>query len=174
MARKDMRNGEIYLIHSSEYTLSAIEEIRKLSHGLTTDALQQVGLSEEIGQVVHDTMETPQIRIHCRFDQSLEETMSEKFKLNTFRIVQEQLTNILKHADASEVHIALAVANSEVLLSVTDDGIGFDTTKKSKGIGIRNIISRAELYKGELQLISGSGKGCTLNIAFPLLGAGKN
>lgn len=172
LARKDIKNGEIYLLHSSEYTLTAIEEIRKLTKGLTTDTLTNVGLSGAIRQIVRDTMETYPINIYCTLDESLEETLSDKFKLNTFRILQEQLTNILRHAKASEVHISIAPADAGLRLFIADDGVGFDCAKRPKGIGMRNIISRAELYKGETQFISEPGKGCTLIIHFPLSSPG--
>jgi PAS domain S-box-containing protein len=169
MARKDINNGEIYLIHSSEYTLTAIEEIRKLTKGLTTDAFQQFGLCGAVRQISRDTMETYPVKIHCKMDDSLEETMSEKFKLNTFRIFQEQLNNILKHAKASHIVIAISQTKAGFILSIADDGTGFDTTKKMKGIGINNIISRSALYKGNARFTSAPGKGCKLVVTFPAI-----
>jgi PAS domain S-box-containing protein len=174
MARKDIKNGEIYLIHSSEYTLTAIEEIRKLTRGLTTDDIKNFGLCGAIERTCRDTMETYPVKIYCSLDETLEETMSEKFKLNTFRIFQEQLNNILRHATASDIHISLSQKTLQafgppprLVLFIADDGVGFDTKKKGKGIGMSNIISRAELYKGEAGFISEPGKGCTLVVSFP-------
>lgn len=170
MARKDISNGEIYLLHSSEYTFSAIEEIRKLSKGLITDTIKDFGLCAAIGNVAHDTMEASALKIHCILDPSLERSMSDKFKLNTFRIVQEQLNNILKHAEASEIRITMSGTDAELTLSVADNGVGFNYTKRSagKGIGLSNIISRAEHYKGEAQFITKPGKGCKLVLTFPI------
>ncbi len=174
MARKDIKNGEIYLIHSSEYTHTAIDEIRKLTRGLTTDDIKDFGLCGAIERTCRDTMQAYPVKIYCTLDETLEETMSEKFKLNTFRIFQEQLNNILKHATASDIHISLSQKPlktfgpiSRLVLFIADDGVGFDTGTKSNGIGISNIISRAELYKGEASFISAPGKGCTLIVSFP-------
>ncbi|HMH24727.1 MAG TPA: PAS domain S-box protein [Puia sp.] len=172
MARKDLKNGEIYLIHSSEYTLSAIEAIRKLTKGLTTGAIADFGLCGAIEEICHDTMETYPVKITYKLDHSLEESLSEKFKLNVFRILQEQMNNIRKHAKASLIHIVLSSIRGVVAISIADNGVGFNPSKKSEGIGIKNIISRAGLYKGVAHFISEPGKGCTLMVSFPVLSAG--
>jgi signal transduction histidine kinase len=95
--------------------------------------------------------------------------MSDKFKMNAFRIIQEQLTNILKHARASDIHITMSRKNAEFALSIADNGIGFDNAKKSchSGIGINNIVSRAELYSGKARFITEPGNGCKLLVTFP-------
>jgi PAS domain S-box-containing protein len=168
MARKDINNGEIYLIHSHEYTLSAIEEIRKLTKGWTTHTGRGYELCEAIEIITRDTMEVYPVKIHCLLDRTIEETMSEKLKLNLFRILQEQLNNILKHASAAVIRITLSDTQAGVIFSVADDGIGFDKDIKTDGIGIGNIISRTELYKGKVNFITAPGKGCTMVVTFPV------
>jgi PAS domain S-box-containing protein len=167
MARNDLQNDDIYLIHSSEYTALAIEEIRKLTKELTAPAITDFDLCEAIESTCHDIMETCPVQIDYILDDCLEDSINEKFKLNTFRILQEQLNNIVKHAKASNVHITLSKTDTGIMLSIADDGVGFDTTQKAKGIGITNIISRSELYKGNANFISEPGKGCLLAITFP-------
>jgi len=171
MARKDIKNGEAYLIHSSEYTFTAIEEIRKLTKGLMTDTIKDFGLCAAIEDIARDTMEACPVKIYCKLEPTLERAMSDKFKMNAFRIVQEQLNNILKHASASDIHITMAEKKSEFALSIADNGIGFDNTKKLNhtGIGISNIISRADSYRGRARFISKPGKGCKLVITFPII-----
>jgi PAS domain S-box-containing protein len=170
MARKDIKNGEAYLIHSSEYTNTAIEEIRKLTKGLMTDTIKDFGLCAAIEDIAHDTMQACPVNIRCKLESSTERAMSDKFKMNAFRIVQEQLNNILKHAGASEIHITMSEKKAELVLSIADNGIGFDNTKKlnQTGIGISNIISRAESYRGRARFITKPGKGCKLVITFPI------
>ena len=169
MARKDIKNGEIYLIHSSEYTFTAIEEIRKLTKGLMTDTIKDFGLCAAIEDIARDTMEAYPVKIHCKLKPSLERSMNGKFKMNAFRIVQEQLTNILRHARASDIHITMSETNGKFTLSIADNGIGFDNSKKSgnAGIGISNITSRAEFYRGNAKFITEPGNGCNLVITFP-------
>jgi PAS domain S-box-containing protein len=169
MARKDIKNGEIYLIHSSEYTFTAIEVIRKLTKGLLTDTIKDFGLCEAIEDIVRDMMEACPVKIHCVLRPSLEKSMSDKFKMNAFRMVQEQLTNILKHAKAADINIMMSEVNGKFTLSIADNGIGFDNTGKSShtGIGMRNIVSRAEFYGGSARFITTPGNGCKLVITFP-------
>jgi signal transduction histidine kinase len=157
------------LIHSSEYTFAAIEEIRKLTKGLMTDTIKDFGLCSAIENIVRDTMEACHVKIHCILQPALERPMSEKFKLNAFRIVQEQLTNIRKHAKASEVQIIMSEIYGKFTLTIADNGIGFDNAEKSgrTGIGMTNIISRAEFYKGSATFITKPGKGCKLVVDFP-------
>jgi PAS domain S-box-containing protein len=170
MARKDIKNGEAYLIHSSEHTFAAIEEIRKLTKGLMTDTIKDFGLCAAIEDIVRDTMEACPVKIHCKLKPSLEREMNDKFKMNAFRIVQEQLNNILKHASATDIHIIMSERKAEFTLSIADNGIGFDNSKKFNrtGIGISNIISRAESYRGKARFITKPGKGCKLVITFPI------
>ena len=169
MAKKDINNAEIYLIHSSEYTSSAIEEIRKLTRGLVTDTIRNFGLCAAIEHISQETMDVSPVKIHCILDPSLEKPMSDKFKLNAFRIIQEQLNNILKHAKATSIHITMSAKKAAFSLSITDNGIGFNNTSKLRqsGIGIGNIISRAEFYRGRAKFITEPGNGCKLIVTFP-------
>lgn len=169
MARSDIKNGDIYLRHSAEYTLTAIEAIRKLSKGLITDTIDDFGLSETIEGMVRDTMESNAAKIHFPgIDDSLEDLLDNKFKLNVFRILQEQMRNIIKHAHASVIDISLVKKGLQIILSIADNGVGFDSSKKPAGIGITNITSRAKTYNGNASFISRPGQGCKLLVAFPV------
>lgn len=168
MAKRGGADREMYLSRSSEYTLTAIEEIRKLTHGLTTDTIKSLGLCEAIDTIARDTMEVNPVKISCAFEDFTESSLNDKFKLNVYRIVQEQLNNILKHAKATEVDIHLSQNKKTILLSISDNGVGFDPGKKQKGIGVANIKSRAAAYNGTADFISKPGKGCVLRAKFPV------
>jgi signal transduction histidine kinase len=168
MARSDINNVDVYLIHSLKYTRTAIDEIRKISKGLATNVIKDFGLTGAINNMSRDTMLVYPAQIHCTLDESLDDSLSDKFKLNAFRILQEQLNNIIKHAKASEICIRLSRTEpGNVLLYISDNGDGFDTTVQSKGIGISNIMSRAKQYHGDANIISQPGNGCTLTVNFP-------
>ena len=85
-------------------------------------------------------------------------------KINVYRIIQEQLNNILKHAQASSVSIELNKQREQIRLCVEDDGKGFDPRMRRNGVGISNIMSRAELYNGKVEIDSSPGKGCKLEV----------
>lgn len=107
--------------------------------------------------------------LHFQFNVSgiEEDEMSDKLKLSIYRIVQEQLSNILKHAKANQVTIRLAQQHQRYLLTITDNGVGFNKDEKANGIGLMNIHTRASLFKGTVQVTSSAGRGCELTVAFP-------
>jgi PAS domain S-box-containing protein len=168
LALKSSTNREDHISRSSEYTLTAIEEIRKLAKGLVNDAIKNVGLCIAIRKMTHDLMEAYPIKITCKMDDELDTPLSTKFKLDVFRIVQEQLNNIIKHANATRIRISFFQKETDNVLSVADNGKGFDVAENAEGIGIINIKSRAAAYKGNVDLISRPGKGCVLKITFPI------
>lgn len=168
MARRDGKNGEIYLIHSSEYTLTAIDEIRKLTKGISSTTIKDYGLCGAIEHMTADIMEASGVKIHFSSDYSVEDKFNEKFKLNLYRILQEQLNNIIKHANAPNIYIALTKSDIEFTVSISDDGVGYDISQKRTGVGISNIISRANIYKGIAVFNSEQGKGSKLLVTFPI------
>ena len=170
MAKRGGGQSAMYLNKSSEYTITAIDEIRKLTKGLTTNIIKTLGLAEAIEDLCKDTMEVCTLKISCFLKSFQENSVDEKFKLNIFRIIQEQLNNILKHARATKVTISLLQNKKLIRLIIYDDGIGFDVHKKQKGIGIPNIKSRATAYNGSANFVSQSGEGCTLTASFPVAG----
>ena len=167
IAGKDKEHFEMYLKRSTEYTLSAIEAIRKLTKGLITDVIQDIGLCDAIENMSRDIMQTHPVKITCETEIDQISQIDAKFNLNIFRIVQEQLNNIIKHAKASIVKIKYFQDKGSIMLMISDNGIGFDTTKSNNGIGILNIKSRAKFYSGNANFQSQPGKGCRLTVTFP-------
>ena len=107
--------------------------------------------------------------IHTRFDYRVTiPVIDVDLKLNIYRIIQEQITNILKHAHASAVDILLGSEAGYIHLIVEDNGRGFELTDNRKGVGITNMINRIESFNGDFSLESSPGKGCTLSVRFPV------
>ncbi len=127
-----------------------------------------MGLCEAIENIVGETMEINPVKITFALGSFIENSVNDKFKLNIFRIVQEQLNNILKHAKATKVSISLLQNKKSIKLTISDNGVGFDTSKKRKGIGVANIKSRAATYNGTADFISRPGQGCILTAIFPV------
>jgi PAS domain S-box-containing protein len=168
LAKRNKINRDDNLNRSSEYTLTAIEEIRKLAKGLVSNVVNNVGLCNAIHSMMDDLMKAYPIKIICKMDDDLNILMSPRFNLDIFRIVQEQLNNIIKHAKATRVKINLFRKEDDIVLSVIDNGIGFDVAKKVTGIGIINMKSRAASHKGLAEFISKLGKGSALTATFPI------
>ena len=145
----------------------AIMEIRRLSKQLVAPALE-TSLVDVIKDLSEEIQAITPINTSLIIDNFHEHLLNDNLKLVLYRIIQEQVNNILKHAAASDVHITIATEHGIVYLIIWDNGIGFDTTKKSKGIGLRNIDSRVKFYDGEVNLTSQPGKGTRLEISVPL------
>jgi signal transduction histidine kinase len=146
----------------------AIDEIRKISKALVAPSLGDETLEEVIEDLLRDIRHTTSLKVKLITHNYNEDAINDEIKLALYRIVQEQMNNILKHANAGNVIISLTTANDEARLSIKDDGAGFDTSKNSSGIGLRNITTRASHYDGEVSIYSSAGNGCTLEVMIPM------
>ncbi|HMH20936.1 MAG TPA: PAS domain S-box protein [Puia sp.] len=154
---------------SSSIITTAIEEIRKLSGSMTQSFHKEVGLKLSIEDLVENIRRLSEhIRISFDFSLPGEELLDDKLKMAIFRITQEQLNNVLKHAAATRIHISLRRNETVLSLQISDNGKGFDTRKKRKGIGINNIINRAEFFSGHVVIDSSPGNGCLMSVDFRL------
>jgi len=146
----------------------AIQEIRQLSRDLVATGFRHHGLVVAIEDATEVIKRARGIRFTfnmARFDESI---LSEGHRLALYRMVQEQLNNILKHAHATQVDLELYTCSDKAVLTITDNGRGFDTRARPKGIGLSNIASRATFYNGTLQIRSAPGEGCQLRVAMAL------
>jgi len=168
LARTDEEDRDMLLQKSAGHIDNVIEEIRDISKKLAAPRLNVMGLAENIRILVEDVMRVNPIRIQFRQDVLHLEELNETLQLNIFRIVQEQLNNILKHASASKAEIHLAKKNNTVELVISDNGRGCDIATTNKGVGILNIISRAGVYQGTVSILSFPDEGYLLKVAFPI------
>lgn len=148
-----------------ELIVTSIDELRSISSENVTP-LKDLGLKELIHSLIDNLSHTSTIKIDFRYDLDSCD-IDEDLKLNIYRIIQEQLTNIVKHADASGTTIVLQANNDTIDLVITDNGKGFDASQKRPGIGISNIINRVECFNGKIIIDSSPGKGCTMKIEYP-------
>jgi signal transduction histidine kinase len=157
------------LERSTELISSAINEIRKISKSLITPGLREIGLIESIEDVIDDfKVAGNMFAIDLDLQNISEEQIRDRQKLTLFRIVQEQLNNIVKHARATRVLIRLSGEGAHIVLTVADNGVGFEVGRHRKGVGITNIISRAELFNGKVEIQSTPGEGCTLSVSLEM------
>lgn len=154
---------------SINYLNVCIEEIRNLSKALSAPTIGNITLKDSIKELVNSIEATNKISINYSDSGMEEKHFKKEIHIALFRIVQEHLTNILKHAGAREVTLLLHATNSMLHCTIQDDGIGFDVHQLFDGIGITNMKSRAEVLNGSFNLKSAPGKGCTLTVCFPLM-----
>ena len=150
---------------SRDFIISAIKEVRELSKTLVPASLDENGLRSAIEDLIGKVkaVNTIDISARYRFD---ERKLLPKFKLAVFRIVQEQLNNIVKHSKASQASIIIKESSADLILLVNDNGIGFDPATNNDGLGFRNILSRSTLFGGNMSVNSGIGRGCELQVRF--------
>lgn len=153
---------------SSQNIVSCIQEIRQLSRSLVPPSIGDLGLVESISDLIENIRITNTIHIEFHQINVDEDLIEDNLKLMLFRVLQEQLSNVLKHAKAKKLIIELILDDDFVELNVCDDGIGFDIAKVKRGLGLSNITSRANLFDGRLLILTSPGEGCKLNLIVPL------
>ena len=147
------------------------KEIRTISHELKNEILSS---KEDFSKIIKDLIEKRSNleSFKCQFycDETIYwDAINDVIKINLYRILQEALQNIIKYADASYVEIKISlINNNSIELLVKDDGKGFNVKDKRKGIGLKNMESRAEKIDGILKINSLKNKGTTIFVACPI------
>jgi len=162
------RDDKKYLQQTKENLQKAIDEMRNISHRLNPATLRYIGLEGSITDLLNKINNAGSIQIS--FFSSLVDIhrINDDVQLALFRIIQEQLNNILRHAEAKKVVIDLSREKEKIKLTITDDGKGYDLKVKKHGLGLRNIFNRAEFHKGTAQIFTEPGKGFKLQVQIPL------
>ena len=147
---------------------STIEEVRRMSNNLKPAVLEDFGIETALKNLCVE-IETSN---SFSFIYSIEENnlkLSNRSQIYLFRIAQEALNNIVKHARSTNVSMNLYTENNELILSIEDDGVGFDSEKVrlTKGNGIRNLIERVNLLKGKTDINSIPDRGTIITIRIP-------
>lgn len=151
-----------------ENVLYAMEEIRRLSHSLIPPSLDDHGLIDSVKELADEFNRLGSFSVQLHTEGPVESVLDDAGKLMLYRVVQEALNNVVKYARATSVFISLCFTGGELRLTVTDNGVGFDTGKRSRGVGLRNIESRVAYYAGTMQLTSAPGQGTTLSVLLPV------
>lgn len=145
---------------------SAIAEVRNISHDLMPDVLEGFGLKEALSQTCGNLQDRSgmlvtfnPVDLNERYDPSIE--------LNLFRITQELLNNAQKHAASKHVFVNLVDHGDVLSLTVEDDGVGFDRSRASDGIGLKNVRSRVNMIRGQFDVESSANSGTLINIEVP-------
>lgn len=150
----------------------SVKEVRTVSHSMMPNALIKSGLVSAIREFIHKISSAGDLKVNLEIV-GLTSRLDNTVETVLFRVLQEVVNNIIKHAKASEVSIQLVRHDNELSLLVEDNGKGFDVESKLKdggGIGLKNIQSRIAFLNGQVFFDSYPGKGTTVNIEVPLQG----
>jgi len=152
------------------YLDETIEKVRRLSRALSPAILEDLGLAPALKYLVHELSRYFEIQQEFDFD-NLDHVFPREDQITIYRIFQESLTNIAKHAKAHKVHLAIRQRDGAVLLEVEDDGQGFEVAEAmsrvnlDKGLGLAALSERAKMLGGTLQINSRKGQGTRITCA---------
>ena len=149
----------------------AIDDLRKISHNLSPAVLGEFGICTAIDMLCNEfASEIPNVEVVCAACIN-EIRIPEAIKVAIYRVVQEALNNIGKHANPQNIRVALIAADEGLSLTITDDGTGFETGKApgsdSKGLGLESMQERVELTGGRFELASDVNEGTTIRASWP-------
>lgn len=151
--------------------LKSIEQdIREISHDLSREKHELNNNFVGIFNILIEQQEmVSEAKVDCQMDREiLWDKIENNIKINLYRILQESLQNINKYAQAKNIKIEIKKIEDQLAVTISDDGVGFSVAKKSKGIGLKNIISRTETCNGTIDIKSKINKGTTINIKLPI------
>jgi len=164
--------SERKIITSKELLDKAIEDLRDLSKRLNTEYVSQQSLADslrfQLNLIQRTELYETTLEVH-----GPERPLEPEKKLIVFRIAQEALNNIIKHAGAKNISVLLMYLPGKIILSIKDDGRGFDVNavyqpdEPVKGIGANNMYYRANLIGAEFSLQSKPGEGCLAQLILP-------
>lgn len=168
MLKNNQQNPVALIDRSTNHINSIIKEVRSLSRSLVPHSLNDLGLIASVNDLLDSFRLLGTFNIEFIPSEEIEDITDNTLQLTIYRIIQEKLNNIVRHAEATRVTIELTVSNNNVFLHMEDNGKGFDLRTIKKGQGIMNIKSRAELHEGTAEIVTNPGQGCKLSVLIPI------
>ena len=148
----------------------SLREARRSMQALRAQALEEKQLSEALKDLVKKM--TAGTIVKAEFtSRGEQQKIPPEWETELLRIGQEVLTNVLRHARASEFDVLLVFDSREIRLSLRDDGCGFDPKRRHEGFGLQGMRERTEGMGGQLSIESANGKGTMISIVLPLTSA---
>jgi two-component system NarL family sensor kinase len=144
------------------------KEVRNVSHNMMPNALLKSNLGSAVREFV-DKLDQKKLQVHL-YTEGLDERLDSNIETVLYRVVQECVNNVIKHAAATTLDISLIKDKDGISATVEDNGAGFDTADKQKvnGMGLKNIITRIEYLKGTVEFDSTPGKGTLVALHVPV------
>jgi signal transduction histidine kinase len=164
--------------HMLSYIDTVIENVRRLSWDLSPSSLEDLGLSAALGYLVDETCRNHNMQSEVVMDE-IDPLFTPEIQINIYRIFQESLTNVVKHARASLVSVNVAREDGKVSFSIRDNGRGFNLKQAMSGkvakksLGLTAMHERALMAQGSLQISSRKGQGTTITFFIPIAKRGK-
>lgn len=158
------------LEHISEITLSAVDEVREIAHNLRPHELDLLGLKAALESIVNSVAAVTSVEVSAHFD-NVNGLLPASAETSIYRILQEGLRNVIRHAEASKAHLEIRRADKHILISIQDngkgmvDGPGSALGRIGGGFGLPGITERVRVLGGTFSIDSKPGRGTTLLIS---------
>ena len=147
-----------------------IEEVRSISRDLHPFQLQELGITKAIEYTISQIDENTMLFISAEID-NIDNIFTKEEEVNIYRIIQESLSNILKHAKAEAGKVSIKLFSNNILISIRDNGVGFDFAEKYqdvKSLGLKTLLERTKFLKGQMRVTSKKDTGTVLEFQLPL------
>lgn len=159
-------NKESTLQKSIDQIDTVLDQTRHIAILLHPSSLLQLGLQEAIKNLLHQLRLYRNIKTNLSIDNALL-TIEKDKEIPLFRIIQESVQNLLKHARATEISICFRSSEQFVCVDILDNGIGFDVNKVRTGAGLQNMQQRTQSLQGQFRLLSKPGHGTHIHLKIP-------
>jgi signal transduction histidine kinase/ligand-binding sensor domain-containing protein len=160
---------QLLALNSEKYISETMKDIRQLLLNLSPAVLEEFGYITAVEGLVNKINETKQIRFNLVFF-GMKHRLKKDYELALFRITQELINNVLKHAEAQNVALQIGFRDEKIILMIEDDGKGFEVKNHRNGYGLQNLEARTKMMEGSMTIDSQPGKGTTVLIEIPYEG----
>ncbi|HEY1038831.1 MAG TPA: sensor histidine kinase [Bacteroidia bacterium] len=157
------------LTNALDLVNDSVKEVRTVSHNMMPNTLIKLGLASAVREFITKIGTVPNLKIDLQII-GMEERLDNTVETVLYRVIQEVVSNIIKHAKANSISMQLIRHENELTIMIEDNGVGFDKAKinQAEGIGLKNIISRVEFLNGHVDFDTTPGQGTTVVIEVPL------
>jgi len=165
-------SARVILARSCDLLVQALEENRRIAHNLRPSDLDELGLTAACRNFCKEVQARTNLAVTCHIGR-INQCLTREAELNLFRIIQEALTNVEKHARARTVRVRICFKGDTLVLTIRDDGRGFDPRAsrsgrvKGHGIGLTNMRERAALLGGDCEIEAVPNQGTTITVLVP-------
>ena len=170
--KDDKARLEKTLEEISELSSSTITEVRNIAYNLHPHQLERLGFTKTIKSIINEVSKSTDLNFVFETD-NVDDLLSKESEINLFRVIQESISNIIKHSGATEVILKVTRADKDIHVMMIDNGKGFDVnsrefTKAISGFGLSGILERIKYMNGEIHIDSEIGKGTTIKFKIPI------
>lgn len=164
------KNGTTQLSHARELVEKAVSETRTISQNLMPQTIERHGIISAVKLLIKQYRLSSNIQIYFDYNIEPEWSVNQEIETNLYRIVQEALSNALRHSGGDKIWIEIVKNTNHIICKITDNGRGLELREiyKSKGLGLQNIKDRVELLSGSIKFKNTSAQGLTVHIVIPV------